>query len=118
MVASLPVVDWQRLADEVWTGLAEWRTQHPKATLAEIEAALDERLADLRARLVQDLALASAATDLRASPECPSCPECGRPMQAAGRFTRHLTTRHERPIALTRSYARCPACGAGLFPPR
>src|SRR5204862_315354 len=35
---------WQRLAEEVFVGIKEWRLQHPKATFAEIERALDERL--------------------------------------------------------------------------
>ena len=35
---------WNQLAQEVMSGMKEWRLQHPKATLREIEAALDERL--------------------------------------------------------------------------
>ncbi len=35
---------WQKLSEEVLTGMKEWRDQHPKATLNEIEEALDERL--------------------------------------------------------------------------
>lgn len=35
---------WRRLSEEVITGMKEWRQAHPKATLREIEAALDERL--------------------------------------------------------------------------
>lgn len=30
------------------TGMMDWRQQHPKATLREIEEAIDERLAKLR----------------------------------------------------------------------
>jgi hypothetical protein len=30
---------WQQLADEVYTGMKEWRIQHSRATLREIEAA-------------------------------------------------------------------------------
>jgi uncharacterized protein YPO0396 len=33
---------WRQLSEEVITGMAEWREQHPRATLSEIEAALDE----------------------------------------------------------------------------
>jgi len=46
---------WHELAGEVMTGMKEWRLQHPKATFREIEAALDERLARLRARMLEDL---------------------------------------------------------------
>ena len=70
---------WQGLSEAVFTGMAEWRVQHPRATFSEIEAALDERLAVVRARMLQDVALASAAADLTATAaaERPCCPECG-----------------------------------------
>ncbi len=55
---------WRELMEEVMTGMKEWRLAHPKATFKEIEAALDERLAKVRARMLQDAALASAATRL------------------------------------------------------
>jgi len=109
--------DWPRLADEVWVGLAEWRARHPRATWREIEAALDERLAGLRARLLQDLALTSAAAE-PATAAPPACPTCGHPMQGAGRFTRHVTTHHGHDVTLQRGYTRCPVCRTGLFPPR
>jgi transposase len=110
---------WQQLAEEVWTGMKEWRLQHPKATLREIEAALDERLARVRARMLQDVALASAVADLRAVPaaERPRCPACGQPLEARGQEARHLTTTHEQQLTLRRHYAVCPACDTGLFPP-
>lgn len=110
---------WRTLSDEVYTGMAEWRVQHPQATLTEIEAALDERLAALRARMLEDVALASAAADLagRAPAERPRCPDCGHVLEAHGQEERMLRTRGERTIRLRRSDARCPACGAGLFPP-
>lgn len=110
---------WRTLSEEVYTGMAEWRVQHPRATFREIEAALDERLATVRARMLQDVALASAATDLRAQAggERPCCPECGHVLEAQGQEERTLRTTYERPVTLRRSYARCPACGVGLFPP-
>jgi YgiT-type zinc finger domain-containing protein len=110
---------WQELADEVLVGMKEWRLQHPKASLPEIEAALDERWSRVRARMLQDLALASAAADLAAAgaSERPLCPSCGVSLEARGQQTRELTTYHDRTITLERSYAVCPACGAGLFPP-
>jgi hypothetical protein len=118
MRSSLSEGAWRELAEEAWAGVAAWRQQHPKATLREIEQAVDERLADLRARLVQDAALASASTDPTANGDRPRCPTCGEPMQVDGSRTRRLRTGHEREIALTRRYARCPACGTGVFPPR
>ncbi len=38
---------WRTLSEEVISGMKEWRDQHPKATLREIEEALDERLGGL-----------------------------------------------------------------------
>jgi hypothetical protein len=110
---------WRALSEEVFTGMAEWRVRHPRAAFSEIEAALDERLATVRARMLQDVALASAATDLSAQPaaERPRCPECGQALEAPGQEERTLRTTYERPVTLRRSYARCPACGVGLFPP-
>ena len=52
---------WSRDAASVWTGMADWRAAHPKATFSEIEAALDERLNQMRARVLADLAMASTA---------------------------------------------------------
>jgi hypothetical protein len=110
---------WQALADEVLTGMKEWRLRHPRASLREIEAALDERLSRVRARLLQDLALASAARDVAAAGpgERPLCPGCGLSLEGRGRHRRELRTYHDRTIALERSYAVCPACEVGVFPP-
>ncbi len=110
---------WRQLSEEVISGMKEWRVQHPRATFREIEAALDERLARLRARMLQDAALLSRAADWSeaAQAECPRCPECGTLLVARGEQTRRLTTQYERAIELTRSYAVCPECQAGLFPP-
>jgi ribosomal protein S27AE len=110
---------WRELSEDVITGMAEWRGQHPRATLREIETALDERLARVRARMLQDTALASAATDVSQLPEeeRPRCPECGHTLEARGPEERTVRTTYDRPVTLRRSYASCPACGAGLFPP-
>ncbi len=111
---------WRELAEEVILGIKEWRLQHPRATFREIEAAVDERLAKARARMLQDAALMSAAAEITAASaeERPRCPKCGRVMESHGQETRELTTNYNRTIELTRSYAYCPTCQAGLFPPR
>ena len=111
---------WQQLVDEVMTGMKEWRLQHPRATFQEIETALDEKLARVRARMLQDLALASKAAEIseEGEGEHPPCPKCGRAMEARGKRSRTLMTNHNQPVTLARSYAYCPACDAGFFPPR
>jgi len=112
---------WQVLSQEVLTGMKEWRLQHPRATLKEIEVALDERLARLRARMLEDAALASASTawEHEKESEPPRCPHCGEALQERGVYaTRQLQTYGGQEIALRREYGVCPQCGAELFPPR
>jgi ribosomal protein S27AE len=110
---------WDELAEEVMSGMKEWRLQHAKATLREIEQALDERLGKMRARMLQDAALASAAADIQAAAEeeRPVCSECGAVLVGRGSGIRRLTTQHEQTLDLERSYGVCPQCGAGVFPP-
>ena len=103
----------------MWSGMADWRAAHPTATFNEIEAAWDERLNALRARVLADLALASTAADLQAASaeERPRCEECGTVLQARGQSERGLVTQGGAEVRLVRSYATCPRCGDGSFPP-
>ena len=110
---------WHELAEEVISGMREWRLQHPRATLVEIEHALDERMGKMRARLLQDAAMASAAADIEAAQGevRPRCSRCGAVLEGRGTQERRLTTQHEQTVSLKRSYGVCPACGEGFFPP-
>ena len=93
----------QRLVDDVMTGMKEWRLQHPRATFQEIESALDEELARVRARMLQDTALASRAAKVSEDygGERPECPECGRAMEheTFGRLATVETYRRGTPTA-------------------
>jgi len=111
---------WRQLTEEITLGMREWRNQHPKATLREIETELDARLAHARARMLEDLALSStAATWTEAAHiQTPVCPECGTPLDERGSQRRTLLTHGGQEVTLERSYRVCPACGTGLFPPR
>jgi ribosomal protein S27AE len=115
MPRPLPRDRWLAEAAERFAALDAWRQDHPRATWTEIEAALDAQLGPLRAQLLGDTAMASAATDLRG--ERPRCPRCGERLEAAGSRRRRLRGEGGRPIDVERTYARCPACGHGLFPP-
>ena len=117
MPAPDPDARWRELAEEALTGFRAWREQHPAASLSEIEDDLDRRLHRLRARLVEDAALRSAAADLGRAPERPRCPACGARMHADGQEVRRLTTTGDEVLTLRRTRARCPACGTGLSPP-
>lgn len=111
---------WRHLTDEIMTGMREWRNQHPKATLREIETELDNRLARARARMLEDLALASTAATWQetARLQTPTCPKCGTPLDERGTHPRTLLTHGGQELTLERSYGVCPSCGSGLFPPR
>jgi YgiT-type zinc finger domain-containing protein len=104
----------------VLVGIRDWRTQHPRATFTEIEEELDRELSRLRTRLLEDVALASAATDgARASSGDAGaiCPACGGELAARGQATRAVTVTRDQTVTLPRQYAVCSACGAGVFPP-
>jgi hypothetical protein len=109
---------WRAEAEAVVRGLRDWRAQHPQATLAELEAALDARLDGLRARLLEELALASRATELRGADGAGlGCPACAGRLEARGVQERQVVTQGDQVVRLRRQYATCSACGTGLFPP-
>jgi hypothetical protein len=99
--------------------MADWRAAHPKATFNEIEAALDERLSPVRARVLADLALASAAADAgsESAEDRPRCGRCAGVLQPRATSERTLLTQGGAEVRLRRSYAACPTCGDGTFPP-
>lgn len=110
---------WQREAEAILTGVKEWRQQHPRATLREIEEAVDERLNAARAHLLEDLALTSRAADLQDKQlgERPRCPTCGTVLEPRGKQRRSVQVHGGHTLNLERDYAACSACQAGLFPP-
>lgn len=107
---------WEGGMQELFLGLREWRASHPKATLAQIEQELDRHMARMRAQILTDLALASAAAEMR-SEEAPSCPECGGVLHDEGQRTRTLVTLGDEAVRLGRDYGTCVQCGRRLFPP-
>jgi hypothetical protein len=111
---------WREAAEEALTGMKQWRLEHPKATLDEIEAALDERLSKLRAQMLQDAAQVSAASEWAKAParERPVCPDCQVPLISRGKEVRRLVTEGDRPLELERSQGTCPRCGRAFFPSR
>lgn len=92
--------------------LQQWRHDHPHATLREIEQEVDRQMAPLRTRLVAQVAHQEQDTTR------PVCPTCGEPMQRVGMRERTVTTAQDAALTLRGPGFRCPACGAGLFPPR
>lgn len=109
----------QQESEEIISGMRDWRAAHPRASFAEIQAAVDERLDGLRARLLREIALASQAAGGAelALTDRPLCRECGERMAPRGRRERTLTVQGGQQVSLERRYWVCPGCGAGLFPP-
>ena len=108
---------WRELSEAVLVGMQEWRVQHPKASMVEIEKEIDQRLARLRARMLQDTATESKARDWQEAEEKPVCPECGDVLKMNGEHKRHLQTHGQQEVVLVRKYGVCPKCGWGFFPP-
>src|SRR5688572_13308230 len=106
MPRPLPRERWLAETAERFAALEAWRQAHPPATWAEIEAAVDAQLGPLRAQLVGETAMASEATALAGPPRV--CPQCGARLQAAGTRRRQVRSDQDEPIALARTYARCP----------
>ena len=115
MPRPLPRDRWLAETAERFAALEAWRQAHPTATWTEIEAAVDAQLGPLRAQLLGETAMASDATGLGGVQRV--CPECGEPLHAAGTRRRRLCSEQDASVKLERTYARCPACGTGLFPP-
>lgn len=102
--------------EAVLTGMADWQAAHPTATLAEIEAEVEARLAEVRARMLEQALVRAAGQQAEATAS--ACPQCGGRLQARGRPTRMVRLRGDRTVPLRRPYQTCAGCGHGLFPPR
>ncbi len=99
-------------------GMSQWRKDHPKATWAEIEAAVDEQINQLRAQLLQDIVQMGESEQWHelSEEERPRCATCGKSLWARGKQTRYLQTTGGEAVKLTRTYGTCPGCGVGFFP--
>lgn len=100
-----------RLMDEIERELDAWQAVHPRATCAEMETAVEDRVAHLRARLLE------RRVDRAHREEHPACPACGATMAPRSRATREVVVQGDETVHLERVYVRCPACGTGGFPP-
>lgn len=95
--------------------VAAWRTAHPAATFAEIEAAVEPLVARVRAHLIQTaLGPTAPAAD---TPARPACATCGVAMVQRGAHARTVRVVGDQPLTLHRSYWTCPRCGDGHVPP-
>ena len=109
---------WRELQDKINAAIAEWRREHPEATLTEIEEVVDSQLATVRTQMVEDLAQGGRTADLKrlAQEERPQCPHCGQGVAANGKGRRKLKTSYGRMIELERDQAYCTHCEVTFFP--
>ena len=108
--------EWNGLSEEITQGIAAWREQHAKATFREIEAEIDKRVSELRAKMLSDTAMASAQAEWESGASGVVCPKCGAKLEKKGKKKRKLETQGGREVELIREYGVCPQCGQGIFP--
>ncbi len=92
--------------------MAQWQQANPKATLTEIEMAIETELAQLRKQLVEEMVEKKAATVT----EKPDCLQCGGKMVKNGRRQRKLKEKERQTIELNRQQWRCLPGETSLFP--
>ena len=120
MAASEFDPQWAELFTEIQAEMRQWRREHPKATMRQIELATEQCLARLAARMVGDIAAASDAAFFSDRPPGtrPHCPRCDVPVDPHGAKGRRLRAHGEQHVPLEREHAVCPQCGEAFFPPR
>ena len=96
------VSPWHEAGERVFQEMEGWRRGHPRATFAEIEAAVEERLDALRAELIQQEITMRVQAEAADGAEPPRRPTCGEPMEARGTRERAVTVRGNRPVRLRR----------------
>jgi hypothetical protein len=104
-------------SEAIMAELEDWQAVHPQASFAEIEAAVEERVAAVRGRLLAAALRRRARQDAAAPDAAWQCVGCGRRLQRRGQATGEVLVRGSRAVALVRAYGACPTCGVGLFPP-
>ena len=105
--------EFLRQAEELWDSFNAWHKEHPEATFDEMEEELGQQR---RGFLGDFLALNLRQGDLGATPEAPSCTQCGKPMIFKG-YPEKKIQGLEVEATIPRAYYVCPTCEEGLFPP-
>jgi hypothetical protein len=99
--------------DEIIQRIKQWNRDNPKATLTEIEEAVDAELSKLRRHLVEGITEGRPA---RTQSEA-NCPNCRANMVRNGQKKRVLRSKGSEKLTLNRQQMRCLECGMTLFPP-
>ena len=93
--------------------IADWRKEHPRATLYEIETKVEKELDQLRQKMLEAITQEDELEELENL-----CPDCNRPMMRNGKKKRKLRGKGNQEIELKREQFRCSQCGLTFFPPR
>jgi hypothetical protein len=99
--------------ERVWDEFNGWYREHPEATFDEMEAEVGKQR---RAILGDFLELSLRQGDLGATPEAPTCEQCGQRMVFKG-YPKKEVQGLEATAKIPRAYYVCPTCKIGLFPP-
>ena len=91
-----------------------WDRSHRRATLSEIEAAIDSELTQLRREIIEEMVQEREA---EREGVAEACPNCGQVMAGNGKKKRKLKSKGGEEIRLEREQLRCTGCGMTLFPP-
>ena len=105
--------EFLRRNEKLWDEFNAWYQDHPEATFDEMEAELGKQR---RAILGHFLELSLRQGDLGATPEAPSCRQCGGLMVFKG-YPKKEVQGLEADAKIPRAYYVCPTCGVGIFPP-
>src|SRR5918912_3009770 len=101
---------WNELAQQIFAQMQEWHHQHREASFDEIEAAIDQGLARLRAQILTD-SIQTAHNSSQLNPKILKCEKCGVKLYRRGKHSRQLITQAGQTIRLERDYLVCPDCG-------
>ncbi len=101
-------------AEQLIEQALDWTETTERPNLTQIETIVLE----LRRQFGQTLAENIIAAQATAQPvEAPRCPQCHQAMQSKGAKDKTVVS-HVGDLHLARTHYYCPACEAGLFPPR
>lgn len=103
----------QKKYEKLERRIRQWQAGNEKATLSEIEEAIDRELAQLRQELIEGIVEEREGK----VGEGYVCPHCQEGMVKNGQKKRRLKTKGGKEIEIEREQLRCLGCGMTIFPP-
>lgn len=103
----------ENIQDELFRRMKQWNRENPKATLTEMEEAVDQELSRLRGKLIEEM----TGERVEEIHDKVKCPNCGLEMVKNGWKRRELRSKGGETVVINRRQMRCLECGMTLFPP-